>query len=651
MSLVHTPIMRRLGAIFLNKRSFSKRSRVVSSFGDNDEAPPPPPLSTPQPPPPSPRSSSSQDSSSPSRQFASLSVLEQVSMFSKLAPEKALVVANEARLQGGGAALAAACLSQRDRATSFLSVLDSSKMRSLLILLADVAFLRGGSQAALLSQHALPLAIARSSDILIASPSSNDVLDLPLLAAASRALSTHACVCPPFSRLVERELTKSIRKESSTSPTTIIDSLSLEEWSWMFESFAEGCGSAATDVAHVLSTRPSLTSIDRLTADLVPIERILSGALRAGVDANVAFNLMEAFTNNREKFQLRDSVKAESELLRTASSICVDSQRVSSKMLNSIVQSINKRLELLTRNSACFSAVQSLARQSTDDKSLPLSQEREKLCRLFFGWKLGALFARGNALKSINSLIAAARCLHVLHERSSTKDKDTLLPLHVSGLNRLSKLANDLNIHEVVDGINSSSTSPSSSSSIPGTSTLGDFELQFQIAVKSILASTSSSSSSSKPQQLQYGHLGPVSFSHKIQSGSSYTEAMFEVDVAFPKWKTAIEFDGPSHFLSVPTDTACDALKIPKDYSPSVENPPEVFTRRQLREDSAFLMRLLAQNKDRPESLCRPSPHHRMRSHQLKLLGWNVVNVPWARSVDINKAVHAAFNNLTNVTR
>jgi len=294
--------------------------------------------------------------------------------------------------------------------------------------------------------------------------------------------------------------------------------------------------------------------------------------------------------------------------------------------------------------------VQSLARQSTDDKSLPLSQDQEKLCRSFFGWKLGALFARGNALKSINSLIAAARCLHVLHELSSKKDKDTLLPLHVSGLNRLSKLANDLNIHEVVDGINSSSTSPSSSSSIPGTSTLGDFELQFQEAVKSVLASTSSSSSSS-PQKLQYGHLGPVSFSHKIQSGSSYTEAMFEVDVAFPKTRTAIEFDGPSHFLSVPTDIACDALKIPKDYSPSVDNPPEVFTRRQLREDSAFLMRLLAQSKDRPEALCRPSPHHRTRSHQLKLLGWNVVNVPWARSVDINKAVQAAFNNLTDVTR
>ena len=553
------------------------------------------------------------------------------------------MVANEGRLHGGGVALAAACLSQRDRASCFVSALDSSKMRSLLILLADVAFLRGGSQAALLSQHALPLAIARSSEILMADISSNDNLNLPLIAAASRALSTHACVCPAFSRQVERVLISRLKSTSSSS----MDSLPLEEWSWLFESFAEGCASAATEAAHVLST--TAKGIDRSSADLVPVERILSGALRAGVDENVAFSLMEAFTANREKYILRDSIKAESELLRTICTICVDSKSISSasKILNALVLSINKRLEFLARNNACFSAVQSLARQATDEKSVPLSPEKEKICRQFFGWKLGALFARGNALKSINSLLAAARCYHILHERSSSEDKALLFPLQVSGLNRLSKLANKLNIHEVVDGNSTSSSTSSTTSTLPGTSsTLGDFELQFQEAVQRV-----ASKSQQQQQQQQTHKLGQISFSHKIQSGASYLEAMFEVDVAFPESKVAIEFDGPSHYLSVPTDIACDALKITSDYSPNVQNPPEVFTRRQLREDSAFLTRLLAQNKERLELLCRPSPHHRLRSYHLQLLGWKVVNIPWARSVDIDCAVQTAMKNITFVTQ
>ena len=271
-------------------RYFSSNRRVfVSSFNEETEKQ----LDIKKP-----ISSSSSNNTTPPRPFASLSVLEQVNLFSSLSPLEAIKVASEARLNGGGIALAAACLSQQDRAASFVSNLDSSGMRLLLILLADIAFLRGGSQASILSQHALPFVISRSCELLLLNRHSTGMdnnFNLPLLAAASRVLSTHACICPAFSRLIERELPRqlllqlpkidSVDEKVLIDRRNILDELPLDEWSWLFESFAEGCTSAASHSVQLFLTSSSSSSSSSsslsttshlISADLVSVERILS---------------------------------------------------------------------------------------------------------------------------------------------------------------------------------------------------------------------------------------------------------------------------------------------------------------------------------------------------------------------------------------
>ena len=144
-------------------------------------------------------------------------------------------------------------------------------------------------------------------------------------------------------------------------------------------------------------------------------------------------------------------------------------------------------------------------------------------------------------------------------------------------MNRIAKLANDVNdINGGEGGIDGNIPTNSQSNT---SSPLGDYESKFHEAVKQTLQS--------QPHLTE--RLGPVAFSYKIQSGATYNEAMFEVDVAFPKSKVAIEFDGPSHFLSIPIETTCTALRLSNEYVPTVQNPPEVYSRRELREDSAFL--------------------------------------------------------------
>jgi hypothetical protein len=634
--------------------STSNRRVFVSSFNEENEKQ----LDIKKP-----ISSSSSNNTTPPRPFASLSVLEQVNLFSSLSPLEAIKVASEARLNGGGIALAAACLSQQDRAASFVSNLDSSGMRLLLILLADIAFLRGGSQASILSQHALPFVISRSCELLLLNRQSsgmdNNFFNLPLLAAASRVLSTHACICPAFSRLIERELPRqlllqlpkidSVDEKVLIDRRNILDELPFDEWSWLFESFAEGCTSAASHSVQLFLTSSSSSSSSSslsttshlISADLVSVERILSGALRAGVESNAVFSLLEAFTNNRKTFQIKDSIKAEAELLRTITSICIDAKKVSPRLLSALILSINKRLEMLSRIPTCFTAIQSLVYQSMSDTKNPLSPLYEKLCRQFFGWKLGALFARGNALKSINALLAAARYLLVLRDQCSMEEKTLFPQLQLTGLNRIAKLANDVNdINGGEGGIDGNS--PTNSQKSNTSSPLGDYESKFHEAVKQTLQS--------QPHLTE--RLGPVSFSYKIQSGATYNEAMFEVDVAFPKSKVAIEFDGPSHFLSIPIETTCTALRLSNEYVPTVQNPPEVYSRRELREDSAFLTRLLSLTKQNNKDtlvdtvlLCRPSPHHRLRSRQLQLLGWKIIHIPWTQ-INVEKAVKEGFSHI-----
>jgi hypothetical protein len=55
-------------------------------------------------------------------------------------------------------------------------------------------------------------------------------------------------------------------------------------------------------------------------------------------------------------------------------------------------------------------------------------------------------------------------------------------------------------------------------------------------------------------------------------------------------------------------------------------------------------------NKDNKDTLvdtlllCRPSPHHRLRSRQLQLLGWKVLHVPWTQ--DVEKAVKEGLSDI-----
>jgi hypothetical protein len=279
----------------------------------------------------------------------------------------------------------------------------------------------------------------------------------------------------------------------------------------------------------------------------------------------------------------------------------------------------------------------------------------ERALRRFFGrHQSGALLPNTNAaLRSVSTLLSAARCLAVLRAdadaeaaveaqaragKSEPEGEREEGPLAlVRRLPRLPAPPLDALHAMLVDARAEEEEARGGAgpwAGEEGSSVAGPFEAEMAGFAEASLAEDAAAADA----------LGAPRRGLVLLAGRSYLQAQFELDIAFPLGLAngggagdsgdggggvAIEFDGPSHFCAPAAGAVCRALGRGAAGAGSALRP-RVWPRRALRElpELARTLALAAGAASERERL-RPSPGHGMRARQLALLGWRLVSVPF----------------------
>jgi hypothetical protein len=553
-----------------------------------------------------------------------------VRLLQQLTPLDAVALATGSRGQG---ALIALLSSSAAACARFAAALDARGLEALLGAIADEAFLSGGAQSARVAPVVLPGVLARVANVLWAAPAP---FDAALAAAACRALSTNACTSPDFARALDADL--ALRLGGFDGGAAFAAGVGVLRWSHLFEALGDGCRASASAAARALVALPPAA----LAAPADAVERLVANALRAGVDGASCAALADALLAAQQQaaenaLPARDSLKAATELLRslctaacaaawaepagaatpprlppaTAAGLAATAKRLNARLLllrgppagprapgaaSHTARAVLRLLDIAPASPASLAAPAGAPALSPDD---------ERACRRFFGRSLGSALAPGGALRAVNALLAGARCLLVLRRLYAHDAARLPPPLDTEALNALHDAASR---HRDVTG---------GWIEAPGAAGGERFEASFVGAVAQACA-----------QAAAGGGLAALSaprFRHELDAGVHYSAARFELDAAFPVAKAALEFDGPSHFASAEPAAVCEALGVNGSLS-----APRVFHRRDAGLERAVVAYMLRSLSAGPSAPLPPLSYaHKMRAHQLAMLGWRVVSVSW----------------------